>query len=217
MRRLGAAIRRDLWTPYTAGILLGLVAVLTMWGANHTVGASGAFQSMAAYVGLELTGTDADTVTPSADIPAETAPSEDAPAAVAAATESAPVPRDGLEKQYTFFAFTSPKGITWMVWLMGGIFLGALASSLLSGGFRISLMPHTDQWQKVFGSQVWKRWGLVYAGSILIAIAAGIAGGCTSGLAIAQGVQLSPAAFLFIMGMFTTGPLTAALVYRRRY
>jgi uncharacterized protein len=34
--------------------------------------------------------------------------------------------------------------------------------------------------------------------------AAGIAGGCTSGLAISGGMLLAPAAFLFIMGMFAS-------------
>lgn len=252
MRRISAIVRSDLWSPYAAGVLLGVVVVLSMWIADHPVGSSGAFQNIAAYLGLELTSVEqrvepeAEPLTaPAAEAaanadaafwggqaePAQSAAADDAAfwggETVAAAAVEQPlaeaqpvtmrVAREGLEKQYAFFAFTSPKGISWMVWLMGGIFLGALVSSVLSGGFRLSLMPHTDQWQKVFGPQVWKRWALVFGGSVLIAIAAGIAGGCTSGLAIAQGVQLSPAAFLFMMGMFITGPITAALVYRRRY
>ncbi|NDJ76433.1 MAG: YeeE/YedE family protein [Chloroflexi bacterium] len=247
MRAFINFLRRDLWTPYGAGVLLGLVAVASMWAADHTVGASGAFQSVAAYLGVEVTGTEKTFELPPTDVaPANAESAAAAPEAPALAVGEEPitpnddamvqivndqpvgetaetttitrtVARDGLEDQYLFFARISPKGISWMVWLLVGIFLGSLVSALLSGGFRLSLMPHSDQWRAVFGSQVWKRWGLVFAGSILIAVAAGIAGGCTSGLAIAKGVQLAPAAFLFIMGMFITGPITAALVYRRRF
>ena len=48
--------------------------------------------------------------------------------------------------------------------------------------------------------QVWKRWVLAFIGAIILEFAAGIAGGCTSGLAISGGMLLAPAAFLFIMG-----------------
>ena len=273
MLKLLRFIREDLWSPYAAGILLGVVVVLSMWIGEHTVGASGGFQSLAAYVGLELTSEQVEVAAEPAPAAAEAtgddadfwgsdaaesasddagfwgsesetaesasddadfwgsesktteATSDDAGFGGAEADDAATniepemvtVARSGSERQFTFFAFTSPKGVSWMVWLLAGIFLGSLTSSLLSGGFKLSLMPHSEQWVAVFGPQVWKRWTLVFAGSVLIAIAAGIAGGCTSGLAIAKGVQLHPAAFLFIMGMFTSGPVVAALVYGRRY
>ena len=52
-------------------------------------------------------------------------------------------------------------------------------------------------------------------GAIILEYAAGIAGGCTSGLAISGGMLLAPAAFLFIAGMFASGILTALIVYRQ--
>jgi hypothetical protein len=58
---------------------------------------------------------------------------------------------------------------------------------------------------------------LVFIGAILLEYGAGVAGGCTSGLAIWGGLQLAPAAFVFMGGMFATGILTALIVYRRRY
>jgi hypothetical protein len=73
------------------------------------------------------------------------------------------------------------------------------------------------QWKRVFGPQVWKRWVIAFFGAILLEFAAGIAGGCTSGLAISGGMLLAPAAFLFIAGMFASGILTALIVYRRSY
>lgn len=203
MRAVIAYLRRDLWSPYVAGALLGLVAILTLWSTTRLdnmparmPGASGSFQNLAAYLGQELTGTQK---------------------AVAEGGAPITVPRKGLEEPFIYFAFTMPKGITWQVWMIVGIFLGALVSSLLSGGFRLSVMPHTDQWQTVFGPQPWKRWVLVFIGGIILQIAAGIAGGCTSGLAISGGVQLTPAAFLFIAGMFISGIATALVVYRRRF
>ena len=54
-------------------------------------------------------------------------------------------------------------------------------------------------------------------GAILLEYAAGIAGGCTSGLAISGGMLLVPAAFLFIAGMFASGIITALVIYRNRY
>jgi len=58
---------------------------------------------------------------------------------------------------------------------------------------------------------------VLFFGGILLEYGAGIAGGCTSGLAISGGVQLAPAAFLFIAGMFASGIITAMILYGKRY
>jgi uncharacterized membrane protein YedE/YeeE len=118
-----------------------------------------------------------------------------------------------------FFSVTFPpltEGLGWQTYLVIGIFFGALASVLIAGKFKITLMP-IEQWKDVFGTAVWKRWAVAFVGGILLQLGAGIAGGCTSGLALAGGVQLSPAAFLFIPGIFISGALVQLLVYRDRY
>jgi hypothetical protein len=74
-----------------------------------------------------------------------------------------------------------------------------------------------DQWQQAYGPQLWKRWLLLFVGAIILEYAAGIAGGCTSGLAISGGMLLAPAAFLFIAGMFASGILTAKVIYGKKY
>lgn len=107
-------------------------------------------------------------------------------------------------------------GLNWQFYLLIGVFLGALASVLLAGNFKLRLMP-IEQWREVFGGAVWKRWAIAFVGAIVIQIGAGIAGGCTSGLALAGGVQLSPAAFLFIPGIFLSGAIVQYLIYRSRY
>jgi len=77
-------------------------------------------------------------------------------------------------------------------------------------------MPE-KQWTQTFGKSRVTRWVLVFFGAILLEYGVGLAGGCTSGLAIWGGLQLAPAAFLFMGGMFATGILTALIVYRKRY
>ncbi len=59
--------------------------------------------------------------------------------------------------------------------------------------------------------------GIAFFGGAVLEYAAGIAGGCTSGLAISGGMLLAPAAFLFIAGMFASGILTALIIYRARF
>ena len=90
--------------------------------------------------------------------------------------------------------------------------LGAVSS----GTFKCTL-GGDQQWKAIFGPQTWKRWVLAFLGAIILEYAAGIAGGCTSGLAISGGMLLAPAAFLFIAGMFASGIVTALIIYRKRY
>jgi hypothetical protein len=121
-----------------------------------------------------------------------------------------------LDPKNTYFNYVMPPGLTWSVWALVGIFLGGLASALLSGTFKFRKMPD-QQWTGVFGKSVAKRWLIVFGAAALLEYAAGIAGGCTSGLAISGGVVLAPGAFVFIAGMFASGIVTAWLLYRKQY
>jgi hypothetical protein len=106
------------------------------------------------------------------------------------------------------------------VLLLIGVFFGGMLGAATSGtllwGKKGSANPD-PQWKRIFGPQVWKRWVLAFVGAIILEYAAGIAGGCTSGLAISGGMLLAPAAFLFIMGMFASGIVTALIIYRKNY
>jgi hypothetical protein len=97
----------------------------------------------------------------------------------------------------------------------GGM-IGAATSKTLKWGRKDAVNSDT-QWKRTFGPQTWKRWVLAFLGAIILEYAAGIAGGCTSGLAISGGMLLAPAAFIFIAGMFASGIVTALIIYRRRY
>ena len=174
-------IRRETWSPYIAGILLGLVGILAVWLSNSLLGASGAFENLAGLIGKAL----------------------------------APAQFDNL-----YFNFIMPPGITYGVMMVIGLFfggmIGAATSRTLKWGKK-DAANSDEQWKRIFGPQTWKRWALGFVGAIILEYAAGIAGGCTSGLAISGGMLLAPAAFLFIAGMFASGILTTLIIYRGRY
>jgi uncharacterized protein len=174
-------LKKEQWSPYAAGVLLGIVGVLAVALSNSLLGASGAFENLAGMIGQAL----------------------------------APKAFDNM-----YFNFIMPPGITWGLILLVGIFfgglIGAATSRTLQWGKKGSANSDT-QWKSVFGQQTWKRWVIGFLGAILLEYAAGIAGGCTSGLAISGGMLLAPAAFLFIGGMFMSGIVTALIVYRNRY
>jgi hypothetical protein len=174
-------IRKETWSPYVAGILLGLVGILAVWLSDSLLGASGAFENLAGMIGQAV----------------------------------APATFDNV-----YFNFIMPPGITYGVILLIGVFFGGMIGAATSGTlqwFKKGSANSDAQWKRTFGPQTWKRWVLAFIGAIILEYAAGIAGGCTSGLAISGGMLLAPAAFLFIAGMFASGIVTALIIYRKRY
>ncbi len=174
-------IRKEEWSPYAAGILLGIVGILAVLLADSLLGASGAFENIAGMIGKAI----------------------------------APKAFDNM-----YFNFIMPPGITWGVILLVGVFFGGLIGAATSRTLKWGKKDASNsdaQWKKIFGPQTWKRWLIGFFGALLLEYAAGLAGGCTSGLAISGGMLLVPAAFIFIAGMFASGILTALIVYRKRY
>ncbi|MEP7355997.1 MAG: YeeE/YedE thiosulfate transporter family protein, partial [Anaerolineales bacterium] len=156
-------MRKEEWSPYIAGGLLGLVGVLAVALTNNLLGASGAFENVAGLIGQA----------------------------------AAPKLFNNL-----YFNFIMPPGLTWQVILVVGIFFGGMLGAKLAGTWKWRAMPD-QQWTSIFGRSRVTRWAVVFFGAIVLEIGAGIAGGCTSGLAIAGGMLLAPAAYLFIAAMFT--------------
>ncbi|MFN2234267.1 MAG: YeeE/YedE thiosulfate transporter family protein [Anaerolineales bacterium] len=174
-------IRKDEWSPYIAGILLGVVGILAVWLSDSLLGASGAFENLAGLIGKAV----------------------------------APAIFDNL-----YWNFVMPPGLSWsLVLFIGTIFggfVGAASSGTLLWGKK-NAANSDEQWKRIFGPQTWKRWLVAFIGAVILEYGAGIAGGCTSGLAISGGMLLAPAAFLFIAAMFISGIITALIVYRARY
>jgi hypothetical protein len=172
-RPLLAWPRDKTWSPYAAGVLLGLVVAFSEVICGRPLAASGAFDKLAAYLGRWLFPTS------------------------------------------QYYGHIMTPGITWQVWLIVGVLVGSFASSKLSGEARLRWLPDT-QWQRRFGGSRALRLAIAFFGAVIVQVGAGIAGGCTSGLAISGGAVLAPAAFLFMAGMFAGGIPTAWLWYRKR-
>ncbi len=120
-----------------------------------------------------------------------------------------------LAPRSIYWAHVVETGVTWEVWLAVGMFLGALASALAGRQFKLRVMPDA-QWREVFGPSVAMRWAVVFVGTALLEFAAGLAGGCTAGLAVSGGAALAPGAFLFMAGMFAGGIPLARWLYNKR-
>jgi hypothetical protein len=117
-----------------------------------------------------------------------------------------------------YFKYVMPPSISWQMVLMVGVIGGAFAAAKLMGDFAPCWTPGPDpQWRAVFGPSRIKRALIVFASGVIVEFGARLAGGCTSGLAISGGVQLSPAAFIFMAAIFASGIPTAMLIYRNRY
>ena len=174
-------IRKDEWSPYVAGILLGVVGILAVWLSDSLLGASGAFENLAGMIGKAV----------------------------------APAVFDNL-----YFNFVMPPGLSWSLVLFLGTIIGGFVGAATSGTLlwgKKNAANSDEQWKRIFGPQTWKRWLVAFIGAVILEYGAGIAGGCTSGLAISGGMLLAPAAFLFIAAMFVSGIITALIVYRARY
>jgi len=94
-----------------------------------------------------------------------------------------------------------------------GTFLGALASALANRTFRIEAVPPV--WQERFGPSAARRYAAAFIGGMIVMYGARMAGGCTSGNGISQGLQLAVVGWTFLAAMFATGVWTAQILFRR--
>lgn len=97
--------------------------------------------------------------------------------------------------------------LNWVLFEILGLFLGALAASLLGGNFQVKL----DK-----GEHMGKGTRLLtaFGGGIMIGFASRLARGCTSGVALSGGAQLAVSGWLFVVAMFISGFVIAALFRR---
>jgi len=184
MNRIKAFISQESWSPYVAGILLGIVGLLTVMLAHTLLGASGAFESLAGLIGKKVVPSLFSNI------------------------------YWGMEGGRAM-PIIRPE-ITWSVILLVGIFFGGTLGALSSKTFKFRFNDDA-QWKRIFGPQPWKRWVIGFVGAIIVEYGSGIAGGCTSGLAISGGMLFVPAAFLFMAGFMISGIITAKIIYRKRY
>jgi uncharacterized protein len=170
-------MKEKVWSPWAAGVLLGLTAVASYVLVDKTIGSSGGIESIDSILLKTFHSNLANSM---------------------------------------YFKFQMPPVLSFQIILFIGMLIGAFVSSKWSKDFKLRLMPD-QQWTQNFGPSKLKRWILIFIGGILIEYSAGIAGGCTSGLAISGTMQLSPAGLIFILGLFISGIITTKLLYGRDY
>lgn len=99
----------------------------------------------------------------------------------------------------------------WQVFLVLGVFLGALISSRLSGDRVRECVPGLWEWR--FGPSKAKRYVAAFLGGAVMLFGARMAGGCTSGHGISGGLQLAVSSWTFFMAMFASGVAAAFTLF----
>jgi uncharacterized membrane protein YedE/YeeE len=99
--------------------------------------------------------------------------------------------------------------VNWNLFLLGGVFLGALAGAFFSGNFKVML-------DKGKSMSVRTRLLTSFGGGILIGFASRLARGCTSGVALTGGAELAVSGWIFVISMFAAGFIAVSFLKIRR-
>lgn len=95
----------------------------------------------------------------------------------------------------------------WVLFEIGGLFLGALFSALIGGNFKLVFDKSESMKSRT-------RLLTAFGGGIVIGFASRLARGCTSGVALSGGAELAIAGWIFVIAMFIGGFIAAALFRR---
>ena len=169
------------WSPYLAGALVGLLAVVSVWATTVMMGKTN-------YLGASTTFVRA-----------------------AGLLERAVAPEQVSGNEY--FTKTKVK-VDWQFMLVGGIFLGALVSSVTDRSFKWESVPPV--WAKRFGKSPIKRAVGAVLGGIVAMVGARMADGCPSGHGLSGMMQFSVSSLAALCLFFGVGIAVAAMVYRGR-
>jgi len=166
------AMKEKIWSPYLAGMGLGMTLLATFYIFGWGTGASSAF-SLTAAVGVK---------------------------------EISPDFAASLKYFARYLTGGAPLK-SWIVFEVGGLFLGALIGTLLLGAFKLRI----DGGPRVGRT---KRIAAALIGGILIGFASRLARGCTSGIVLSGASQLAVAGWTFALAMFISGFIAAAFFRR---
>ena len=106
----------------------------------------------------------------------------------------------------------NPPKIDWEVMLFVGVVIGAFISAWTAGDLTGEWVPR--MWAERFGDSVSLRLLAAFAGGLVMAFGARMAGGCTSGHGISGALQLSVGSWIALIFFFVGGAGTAALLFR---
>ncbi len=101
--------------------------------------------------------------------------------------------------------------VDWQWFLVLGMVVGALVSSLLSGDFDWRWIP--TEWAAAFGANVPVRVVASLLGGVLLGFGSRWAGGCTSGHGISGTMQLAISSWISALCFFIGGILMARLLF----
>jgi uncharacterized protein len=164
---------RPLWPPYIAGVVLGLVLILTFVLVGNGVGASGMFARFAAVIGDGI-----------------------APQVTETNAYLGPMVKQGANPL-----------LSWIVFEVLGIAIGALLAAVASGRFKFMLEGT---------HKIGRSYRLLFAllGGVLAGIGSRIASGCTSGIGLSGTAMLGISGFVFLLTFFLVGLGVSVLMKR---
>jgi uncharacterized membrane protein YedE/YeeE len=162
---------RSFWSPYLAGVGIGLTLLASFVIAGQGLGASRAFTVVA--------GT--------------------------ALKEVSPVYTSTLSYLSRYLELSPLRD--WTVVEVSGVLIGAFVGVLLSRGFRLRM-------DKAYSMSIGIRVLTAFGGGAIIGFASRLARGCTSGVALTGGSQLALSGWVFVVAMFMSGFLFAAMFRR---
>ncbi len=99
--------------------------------------------------------------------------------------------------------------IDWEWMLVVGVFIGAFASSKLSGDRPGAADAVPATWRRRFGPSRAKRFAGAFLGGLMLMFGARLAQGCTSGHGISGAMQLAVSSWLFVV-VFAAAAVAAA-------
>ena len=105
----------------------------------------------------------------------------------------------------------NPPAIDWRFVFILATIAGGFLAAWTGGELTNRILP--PMWVDRFGDSVGLRGVIAFAGGVLMAFGARLAGGCTSGHGISGTLQLSLGSWLTVAGMFVGGIATAFLLY----
>jgi uncharacterized protein len=161
----------SLWSPYIAGVGLGLTLLASFIIAGQGLGASRAFTVVAGN-------------------------------AMKAVAPAYTTTLSYLSKYLERAPFSD-----WTFLEVTGVLIGALIGVLMSRGFKV-------RFDRGSTMSVGRRVMTAFGGGIILGFASRLARGCTSGVALTGGAQLALSGWVFVIAMFASGFLFAALFRR---